>query len=1007
MGMRVLMIHLVVTLAVILVGAHVQLALTVVRWAVQQVLQTVLLVVMASKFMKNNVFISPRDELVLVKPFIDSLSQQILDILKKENFVDAISVQQSFFFDLRSVWIYHFQKAFILELHQAKESGLLKGKTPEKRYAYFVEALSQEQNRAFFFKRYPVLKAQQKSFTKPYLAYFGELFSRLKQDMSSLKVMFGIDLTKQTLTSFKFLGDPHNHFRRVAVLEFVDVQMNKYKLIYKPRSIANESFFNKFVYWLNPALDQPLRAYQCLDKEDYGWCEYIEKKECVSEQEVKDYYYRFGMLTAIIYVLGVSDMHYENLIACGEDPIIIDLECMGLGMSEFINPKEYNHSVLNSGMLPNYMIERNAASDSSAFAGGGEECEIPFENSCLENVGRDDMYIGRKSGFFPLQANRPILRGKAVVPYHYKTQILDGFEKTYRAILGKQKKISKEFAPDFEKIHVRLVFRATSLYMKLINESYHPTLLKSQDAYQKHLEWFKQNFFGIQLKKKNFDTFVKSELNQIANHDIPLFHLKDSNIYDAYGNIMPIEVKQSFAESTMKKIKKLSLNDLKLQLNLMEKAIDTYAINYSPVSVSEDKKQNQASVSEEQTLNKVKQVLDQLLENCLDQEKWVWPQHKRTSVKDKYYWLLSHSHLDLYSGSVGVLLALSYACQIIPQKKYLDWFNQGLHFLESSVKKLLKDKRHLVDLSLLNGMGGGLYFCLHSLELDHGDKILCLIQNILILIDKCLERWLKTYPFDIISGIAGLILALDLCTKKGVETKKSRGLIKACKHFLLTHYPHPAKLPKKAHTENTKKAILGFSHGVSGIAYALYRTEDLTRPDQRILKWVKAALAYERKNFDLEYQGWANTFAEQRLEIIGNKKDLFQVDWCHGALGIGLSRLELKRLDWRDQYIDQEIAISVLAVKSAKPQTSLNLCHGALGRFDYCMRLHEEGLIDEKYFEEERSKLLTKIISSSVLVSEVRAEIFIPGLMTGQAGIVYELLRILYPEKVPSVLTID
>lgn len=46
---------------------------------------------------------------------------------------------------------------------------------------------------------------------------------------------------------------------------------------------------------------------------------------CHSREEMGRYYYRSGILLCISYLLG-ADLHYENLIAYGEHPILVDLE---------------------------------------------------------------------------------------------------------------------------------------------------------------------------------------------------------------------------------------------------------------------------------------------------------------------------------------------------------------------------------------------------------------------------------------------------------------------------------------------------------------------------------------------------------------------------------------------------------------------------------------------------------------------------------------------------------
>ncbi|MBX4341401.1 DUF4135 domain-containing protein, partial [Mycobacterium tuberculosis] len=60
----------------------------------------------------------------------------------------------------------------------------------------------------------------------------------------------------------------------------------------------------------------------------YGWQEYIAYRECLTEEELKRFYYRQGGYIALLYFFRSSDFHFENIIASGEFPVLIDLETL-------------------------------------------------------------------------------------------------------------------------------------------------------------------------------------------------------------------------------------------------------------------------------------------------------------------------------------------------------------------------------------------------------------------------------------------------------------------------------------------------------------------------------------------------------------------------------------------------------------------------------------------------------------------------------------------------------
>ena len=76
--------------------------------------------------MDGNIFTPQEDCLSLIKSLINSTHQKILGIFEKYDIDICVeSMRKSLLFDLHSIWTYRFQKVFVLELHQAKTSGLL------------------------------------------------------------------------------------------------------------------------------------------------------------------------------------------------------------------------------------------------------------------------------------------------------------------------------------------------------------------------------------------------------------------------------------------------------------------------------------------------------------------------------------------------------------------------------------------------------------------------------------------------------------------------------------------------------------------------------------------------------------------------------------------------------------------------------------------------------------------------------------------------------------------
>jgi lantibiotic modifying enzyme len=128
------------------------------------------------------------------------------------------------------------------------------------------------------------------------------------------------------------------------------------------------------------------------------------------------------------------------------------------------------------------------------------------------------------------------------------------------------------------------------------------------------------------------------------------------------------------------------------------------------------------------------------------------------------------------------------------------------------------------------------------------------------------------------------------------------------------------------------------------------------------------------------------------------------VAWCHGAPGVGLGRLgTLEHLD--DAKVREEIDIALRTTIQAGFAGNHSLCHGALGDLELLVTAAQIlGRPEDREALERATATIVGSIEANGWVSAVPLGVETPGLMTGLAGIGYELLRLAEPDKVPSVL---
>ena len=258
---------------------------------------------------------------------------------------------------------------------------------------------------------------------------------------------------------------------------------------------------------------------------------------------------------------------------------------------------------------------------------------------------------------------------------------------------------------------------------------------------------------------------------------------------------------------------------------------------------------------------------------------------------------------------------------------------------------------------------------------------------------------------DIIGGVSGCILSLiSLYNSRPSEHILSTAV--QCGDHLITN----AKTMQKGiawRPSMGEQPLTGFSHGAAGIALSLLKLANLTG-QTRFHKTALAAIEYERSLFCSEVRNWPDlrNFSDAVLSK-NNSQTICQTAWCHGAPGIGLARLQsLPYLD--DPEIRSEISTALQTTLEHGFGDNHSLCHGDMGNLELLIQAAQ--ILNETRWKTELGRLSTIIVNGSEengWVCGVPFGIETPGLMTGLAGIGYQLLRLAAPDRVPSVLTLE
>lgn len=437
----------------------------------------------------------------------------------------------------------------ISEMHLKASLGYLKARTSHERYAEFIRFAVQENFIRELFKHYPCLEEIIDLTLRSWKNFLLEFFHRLQNDILEIQSFFfeGCPLHLRHV-SMDF-SDEHDEGRTVCKVEF-----DHFTLFYKPKDISIEKNFNRLLFEIQEhGFSIPLKNLKVLAKEGYGWVEFIPHRSCTSSEEVKNFYIRSGINLFIWYLLEGTDAHYENLIACGEYPVMVDTETLFQPIFSFHVAHKtlpLQNSILRTGYLP--FISASYEPNHGALTAGNNDLNpaIFFQ---WTSINTDCMQISQK--------NSPVMKATKHLPYfneapvrfiQYIDDIHCGFNQIFNFFI-KNKKFFIQSATfqDLLNSKTRVVHRSTSYYSRLREYLIYPHNLKSKEVAKQFLE--KHLISSPQ-------EILESEIEQLLRRDIPYFYSfpQSKNVYAPDGTCFKNVLSYEPGLLVKKKISQLS-----------------------------------------------------------------------------------------------------------------------------------------------------------------------------------------------------------------------------------------------------------------------------------------------------------------------------------------------------------------------------------------------------------------------------------------------------------------
>ena len=905
---------------------------------------------------------------------------------------------------LRSVLRRKLTRLLVLELNAARITGQLRGPDAAARWTEFMEHASRPAFWRDLAGPYPTLPARLHSLMANRCAAVATLAARFAADRPSLAGLLGRP-PGMLVGAQLGAGDSHLGGHSVAKLS-----CSGGTVVYKPRSVAVDAQLQRL---LDVVLDGPpqrrIRVPAVLERggngdRPYGWAEYVEHRYCAGAGELAAFYRGIGHWIAIMRLVGGSDLHAENLIACGPVPVVVDCETLftphvttaptGLGLAVDRAVDLITGSVLRSGLLPGRGLALGwrgvDVSGAGALSGEQPVGRVPV----LLDAGSDQARIGTGPGDFAPAANHP---SREAVLQRYWDRVVAGFDELTGRLteLDRAGRLTGPLA-GFADCPVRAVLRATEVYAELGRMLWHPVSLSDEPAaVRRAAELLAQQAANMPGAPAD-PAVVQAEVAELLVDDVPVFGtLPRLGRFTGPGGTSWGDATDLVRDTVLR----WRGGDLTLEREVIQTALVSAYLNDGGIP---DERQLRVTHAEAGNVERRRRallasLLDQLAGAAVHGDDgtvtWIAPSLSDTG------WAVRPLGPDQYGGLAGLAYLLAAyqaetaAGRVDEHPAAKELVGAVLTTLRAREDWLAAQRRAGTPLRPeppggYLGLGSQIsaWLLIHDLPEPDVPDALPRARALAELLPEAIEadEW-----YDVLTGMAGAVEPLlRLAARTGedrwlrlADSTGERLAAVANMSDGLARWPN-ARYPG---------GLGGFAHGSTGIGWALSRLATATdREDHAEL--ADAAFAFEHSLWE-PGRGWQD---------LRHGPDFSAHAWCNGSAGIGLVAADLLaagRTSAREQL--RRAAATCWVDGMGWTHT---LCHGDFGNLELYDAALSAGVAPAGV---SRTTLHAQLITSVEChgpVSGLSRDAFTPGLLMGIGGIAYQLLR-MHPEcPLPSVL---
>ena len=859
-----------------------------------------------------------------------------------------------------------------------------------------------------------------------------ELLDRIHRDRPQLEAVFGVPANATLIAIQQGLSDPHRGGRVVSILSFSNATSapaptsevcrtsSPIRVVYKPKDMRVDAAYQAALSDLNDRSSlPPLRTLAIHAGEGYGYMEHVQHQPCSDAAELRRFYQHAGRLAAVLYLLGCTDCHHENLIASGDQLVLIDTETLfeanvpdnvidasitSQDQAPSKLQKALLQSVLSSGLLPQWRFlgADKVVTDVSAL-GIAPPSEAVVQRMGWLGLNSDGMMPGWVQRCAELPTSLPVEIGAINPLDEYLDDLCEGFQQQAKILIAAR---DDWLAPagvldSFAGLPRRILLRATGVYFTIQRQQLEPAALRSPLLQALKLEQLARGYLLAEEKPGHWPAFA-AELRHMQQLDIPFFtHAIDGNALDPGAGLPFLEgfIETSGLAAARQRLALLDPEAIAFQSRLIRGACEARRLRAATVGEpggAADRlagpERIRASVdpdcpSPSEAARRIAEILlDAAITDTSGAIQWLG----LDLGADGESFSFGLVGMSLYGGSIGIACLLRQlhplGGQIEPKTNQPILSDQRVQdAILQPIKRILESPsadgrlRWWRDQPLgLSGCGGILLALRQIGRGELADELIASARP---------HHLQNDGQLDVIGGCSGLIGAL-------LQAKSPQGLelaIAAGNRLL-----HKQDEQGAWGSSTRQRGLLGFSHGTAGHAAALAQLYRACG-DRRFRDAAAAAIAYERRDFDAKHGNWP----DHRPEAAG-----FMTSWCHGAPGIALGRACLWGTDLFDDQCTQEIAVALRTTAEVGMAKADHLCCGSMGLM-ILMRLLLQGEapvpqevreVCEHAIEAHIERALMRCRNTGGKSTALRCfgtsegHLILPGFFTGLSGIAVALL---------------